>query len=220
MKLKLTNAIKTYWLPFTLSVFLLIFHATTYFLAKFTPVEAVVVGGKLDDIIPFLPFWVIFYVLWYPLLIFVPCYIYKYDRGKFYTYIIIKFVIDVVSFFIFIFYPTIFNRPELVVNGPFTWVLNIIYMNDTPAMNCLPSMHCTTCFTSIYTIVKSNKIPKKCKVLFSIIFVLIVLSTLFVKQHAIIDVITALILTIIVSFLIYKLKLDNKVEQFFERLKK
>ena len=113
-----------------------------------------------------------------------------------------------------------FNRPELVVNDVFTWILNVVYMNDTPAMNCLPSMHCTTCFTSMYVIIKSNKIPKKCKVLAPIIFTLIVLSTLFVKQHAIVDVVTALLLTTAVSFAVYKFKLSDKAESFFEKFNK
>ena len=217
MYLKFRNLIKDLWLPFLISVLVLIFHVTTYYLAKFTPIEAVVVGGRLDDMIPFSPIWVIFYVLWHPLLILAPCYLYKINKSDFYTYIVITFIIEVVAIFIFIFYPTIFNRPELVVNDIFTWILNIVYMNDTPAMNCLPSMHCTVCFTSIYVFLKSNKIPKKCKVLALFIFGMIVLSTLLVKQHAIVDVIAAFILTILVSLIVYKIKLDKRVENIIEK---
>lgn len=217
MSVKIKSLIRELWIPFVLSVLLLIFHTTTYFLAKFTPFEAVTVGGELDALIPLSPIWVIFYVIWYPLLILTPCYIYIKDKSKFYTYIMVKLILDVVASFIFFFYPTIFNRPDLVVHDFFTWTLNIVYMNDTPAMNCLPSMHCIVCFTAIYVILKSNKILKKCKTVATIIFLLIVLSTLFVKQHAIVDVVAAFILTALVSFLVNKLKLDKKLENRIEK---
>ena len=81
----------------------------------------------------------------------------------------------------------------------------------------MPSMHCTVCFTSIYSIIKCNKITKKCKAFFTFIFIGIVLSTLFVKQHAILDVVTAFILTAIISVIVYKLKLDKKFENYIEK---
>ena len=217
MALKLKKIVKDLYIPFVLNSLILVFSVFAYYLAKFTPYNAVIVGGMFDELIPFSPPWVIFYVLWYPLLVFVPCYIYKVNKSDFYTYISIKFIIDWIAIFIFVFYPTIFNRPELVVNDFFTWVLNLVYINDTPALNCLPSTHCTVCFASIYTILKSNKIPKKCKVIATIIFMLIVLSTLFVKQHAIVDVIVAFILTVIVSLIVYKFKLDKQLENKIEK---
>ena len=217
MVVKIKSLVKTFWLPVLLSSVLVIFQGLSYYLAKMTPLEAVVVGSRIDNLIPFLPFWVIFYVLWHPLLVLVPCYIYKMSKQEFYSYIVINFIIEVVAFFIFVFFPTIMERPTFIVNDIFTWLLNIVYMNDTPAMNCLPSMHCTVCFTSIYVILKSNKIPKKCKVLSTIIFILIVFSTMFVKQHAVMDVIAALILTLVVSLLVCKFKLDKKMENKVEK---
>ena len=78
-------------------------------------------------------------------------------------------------------------------------------------------MHCTVCFTSIYAFVKSNKIGKKYKTFFSVIFIGIILSTLFVKQHALMDVVTAFLLTLIVSLVTYKFKLDKKFERYIEK---
>lgn len=217
MQLKIKKLIEEFKTPFILSVAVLIFHVATYYLAKLTPFEAVMIKGRLDDLIPFSPFWVIFYVLWHPLLIITPCLLYKNNKEDFYSYIIIDFIIVVLAIFIFVFYPTIFDRPDLVVNDLFTWILNIVYLNDTPAMNCLPSMHCTVCFTSIYSIVKSNKITKKCKAFTSVIFMLIVLSTVFVKQHSVFDIIAALILTAIVSLIVYIFKLDKKLANKIEK---
>lgn len=217
MVVKLKKIVRELYIPFVLNALLLMFSVFAYYLAKLTPYNAVIVGGTFDEFIPLSPPWVIFYVLWYPLLVFVPCYIYKTNKSDFYTYISTKFIIDLIAIFIFVFYPTMFNRPELVVNDFFTWVLNLVYINDTPALNCLPSTHCTVCFTSIYIIAKSNKIPKKCKAIGITIFMLIVLSTLFVKQHAIVDVIVAFILTAIISFVVYKFKLDKKLETKIEK---
>ena len=205
-------------IPLILSISLVVFHVTTYYLVKFTPFEAQIVGDNIfDSSIPFMPEWTIFYVLWHPLLIITPCILYKLNKSDFYTYIVVKFFIEFIAIFIFFFYPTLFIRPEFEVKDIFTWFLNLVYITDTPALNCLPSMHCTVCFTSIYAFVKSNKIGKKCKAFFSIIFIGIILSTLFVKQHAIMDVVTAFLLTLIVSLVTYKFKLDKKFERYIEK---
>lgn len=205
-------------IPLILSISLVVFHVTTYYLVKFTPFEAKIVGDNIfDSSIPFMPEWTIFYVLWHPLLIITPCILYKLNKSDFYTYIVVKFFIEFIAIFIFFFYPTLFIRPEFAVKDIFTWFLNLVYITDTPALNCLPSMHCTVCFTSIYAFVKSNKIGKKCKAFFTIIFIGIILSTLFVKQHAIMDVVTAFLLTLIVSLITYKFKLDKKFERYIEK---
>lgn len=217
MNFKMEKFIKELWVPLIISIIVLLFHTSTYYMCKFTPFEPTLVGGALDQKIPFSPVWVVFYVLWHPLLIITPCLLYLNNRDDFYKYIVINFLIEVLVIFIFIFYPTIYNRPDLVVNDFFTWVLNIIYMSDTPATNCLPSMHCIICFTAIYIIVKSNKIGKKCKVFGSLIYVLIVLSTLFVKQHAIIDIVSSLICVILSSLIVCNFKLDNKLKRKIEK---
>ena len=217
MKSKIQNLIKELWLPFVISIIVLLFHTSTYYLCKFTPIEPVMVGGELDKMIPFSPIWVMFYVLWHPLLVITPCLLYKNNKNDFYKYIIINFIIEIVVIFIFTLYPTIYDRPYLVVNDFFTWVLNIIYVTDTPPTNCLPSMHCVICFTAIFVLLKSNKIEKKCKALGTFIYIMIVLSTLFVKQHAIVDVMASLILVILSSLLVYKFQLDKKLENKIEK---
>lgn len=215
---KVKKIIYDFRIPLILSISLILFHTSTYYLVKFTPISAVVVGNsQLDKLIPFMPEWTLFYVLWHPLLIITPCFLYKVNKENFYTYIVIKFFIEVIAIFIFFFYPTLFIRPEFVVKDIFTWFLNLVYITDTPALNCMPSMHCTVCFTSIYSIIKCNKITKKCKAFFTLTFIGIVLSTLFVKQHAILDVVTAFILTAIISVIVYKLKLDKKFENYIEK---
>lgn len=215
---KLKRLIYELRIPLMLSILLVVFHVTTYYLVKFTPFETTVVGNnKFDQAIPFVPEWTLFYVLWHPLLIIAPCILYKFNKSDFYTYIVVKFFIEVIAIFIFFFYPTLFIRPEFVVKDIFTWFLNLVYITDTPALNCMPSMHCTVCFTSIYAFVKSNKIEKKCKAFFSFIFIEIILSTLFVKQHAILDVIAALLLTTVVSIFVYIFKLDKKFENKIEK---
>ena len=65
MKQKIIGIVNKYWFPVTVSLALVIFQALAYFLAKFTPIEAHLVGNSIDKAIPFIPIFIIPYVLWY-----------------------------------------------------------------------------------------------------------------------------------------------------------
>ncbi|MDD4795807.1 MAG: phosphatase PAP2 family protein, partial [Bacilli bacterium] len=76
------------------------------------------------------------------------------------------------------------------------------------------SGHCIICFVMIFSFLKSENITLKNKTIFIIINILIILSTLFVKQHVIYDVIGSFILTITSFYLIYKTNLLKKIKLF------
>lgn len=217
MKEKIEKIMIDYRVPCLLIVLELIYQGLLYYFVKITPFSARIVGGGIDTSIPFIPVWVVFYVIWYPLLILTPCFLYHQDRKTYYLYLISKIIIDTIATFIFFFYPTLLIRPEFEITGIFTWVLSIVYWLDNPAMNCFPSIHCTTCFTIIFILLKSSEIKKKYRTVGIVISILIILSTLLVKQHALIDVIGAFFLSLAILWLVYKgkihLYIQNKIEK-------
>ncbi len=217
MKQKIIGIVNKYWFPATVSLALVIFQALAYFLAKFTPIEAHLVGNSIDKAIPFIPIFIIPYVLWYLFLIVVPCILYHQDRKMFYWYLVANFLIDTVATLIFIFYPTLLIRPELHIDSIFTWLLNLIYVGDTPALNCFPSIHCASCFVAIFIMIKGNKIKNKYRFMTSIFALFIIASTLFIKQHVVIDVVGAFVVALLMVILVKATSLHTYIEKIIER---
>ncbi len=142
---------------------------------------------------------------------------YSQDKKTFYQYITTNILVDTVATIIFIFYPTLLIRPEIAVDSVSTWIVNLIYWGDTPALNCFPSVHCANCFVAIFIMAKSNKIRNKGR-FFTILFgILIIFSTLFVKQHAVIDVVGALFLATFIVFVVKEFHLETFLEKRLEK---
>ena len=69
MKEKTIEIVKKYAYPFTISLIVIAYQAIIYFLAKFTPFQEHIIGSTLDSKIPFIPIFIIPYVLWYLFLV-------------------------------------------------------------------------------------------------------------------------------------------------------
>lgn len=217
MKEKWKLMIQKNYFPALVSLAVVIYQAICYFLAKFTPFAAHVVGGEIDNAIPFLPIFIIHYVLWYLFLIVVPCMLYQENKENFYWYLVTNFLVDTIATIIFIFYPTLLIRPEIHVDNIFTWLVSLIYWGDTPALNCFPSIHCASCFIAIFIMIKGNKIKKEYRFTTSIFAILIIASTLFIKQHVVVDVVGAFILAIATVLLVKITSIHTFVQKKLER---
>lgn len=205
---------------FRLSIILIIyniFKGALYFITKLTPLSAHLIGSNLDKEIPLYSWFVWFYVIWYLVLIIVPLILYFKDKKLFYKYLILDIICLIADITIYIIYPTIIERPDINGNGLSDMVLKIIYFFDTPACNCLPSEHCAWCFIFIYVFSISKNIDTKYKIINIILNFLIILSTLFIHQHVVYDVIAAFIIVFIACIInrIFNLevKIENKISK-------
>ncbi len=177
---------------------ILLFQSILYFVAKLTPFSYHVVNMPIDDHISFIPIFVISYVSWYIMLLLIPFIYYKSDQKTYRSYIVTLVVSLIISFFIFFFYPTTLIRPNIEVVDITTLIIKLIYLIDTPALNCMPSAHCIIAFLFIFTIIKCKNVHSLTKILIIIHSITVVMSTLFIKQHVFIDVLTAFGLTLTV----------------------
>ncbi len=176
-----------------LVVFILGLQAFLYFVTKNFNSSFHLIGSSLDDKIPFIKYFIYVYDSWYPFLAFVWVLLFYFDRDKCINFIVAGLLSIIIGNFIFLVYPTTVLRPDIVVNDFTSLVVSITYNADVP-VNCMPSMHCIFCFIPIFCLINS-KIKNRYKVPICIYFVLIIFSTLFVKQHVIIDVISAFIIS-------------------------
>ena len=111
-------------------------------------------------------------------------------------------------YIIYIVFQTTVPRPTLTGNDMFTRGVQYLYNKDKP-FNCFPSIHCLTSFIMIKAIYNS-----KVKNLFSLsiigsISILIIFSTLFIKQHVVLDVLAAIFLGNIIFDFINKYVMER-----------
>ena len=172
-----------------------------YWFLKFFQSDPIYINIDLDDKIPFWGWFVYIYNIFYPFCIVAFYFLYKKDEKAYYKGIISGVIGYIICDVIFLCLPTIMYRPPIPNYDPITnLVLKITYFWDEPPLNCFPSIHCLFCFQVIYSYLYSTY-NKKGKTITITIATLIILSTLFVKQHFIYDVIAAFLVCLISNLL-------------------
>lgn len=197
---------KNYKLFLTIA-FLVIYQSLLYLISKLTPIKATILTSTIDSRIPFIPYFIYFYILWYVMLFIVPYLLYKSDKEIFKKYFVSTFISITIAGLIYIFSPTSIVRASINGSGITNFIVKFIYLIDTPVMNCFPSMHCIISFLFIFSVIGCRNLSNKYKWVISILSCLIVISTLLVKQHVVVDVISGFIISSFVYFIVCKTKI-------------
>lgn len=196
-----------------------IFYTPWYFGLQFRDASTFHdVYTAIDAAIPFVGIFIIPYVYWFA---FVGCtiaYLFFRHPQEFYKCIAFLFIGMTVCLIIFTIYPTTFNhRPDVITGGPISrWLVNFIYTADK-SQNVFPSIHVYNSIGCAIALIKCSdfKDSKGMKVFASVSAILIILSTMFIKQHSILDAVGAIILSVILYVAIYEkdvLKIESRVK--------
>ncbi len=144
-----------------------------------------------DDKIPFVKEFVVFYVLWFlyiPFGVLFTAATSKKDFLKLFVFLFGGMTVANVAYMIF---PNAQNlRPVLTGTDPLSSLVRLIYSKDTPTNVC-PSMHVINTIAVDAALRHSEKFSEKkyrCAASFTFA-VMVCLSTLFIKQHSILDVV-------------------------------
>lgn len=159
---------------------------------------------RLDDIIPFNEFFVIFYVGWYFLVFGALLYYFLYDVDQFkklQTYIIVT---QVVAMACYILYPSRQDlRPEeFVNNNVLTAIMGFIYAFDTSTGVC-PSLHVAYSMGILSVGLRDKNLAKGWKALLVFIVIMICMAVCFVKQHSALDVVVAIPVCLLAEAVVY-----------------
>ena len=158
-----------------------------------------------DRLIPLQAGWVFVYGPLYLFLIVLPILVVR-QREHLKNTISAYLMIWLVSFVCFILYPTIAPRPEKLVGEGFAiWGVSFLYSSDPP-YNCLPSIHVAHSFVSALTCYRVNK---KVGLMVFVSAALVAVSTLFLKQHYIIDVLAGIGLAYTAYFIFLRKTVDK-----------
>lgn len=181
----------------------------SFMLVERSDVKIHIIHSLADDRIPFCEYFIIPYVLWYFFLIGTVIYFALScpSKKEYYQYLATLGVGMTLFLLISYVYPNGQQlRSELTGDGAFISAVRFLYKIDTPT-NIFPSMHVFNATASCIALYQNEKCRKNRPFTMAqiVLTVSIILSTMFLKQHSVADVMTALILNILCYQLFYKI---------------
>ena len=181
----------------------------SFMLMEKSDVKIHLIHSLVDDRIPFCQYFIIPYVLWYFFLIGTVIYFALFcpSKKEYYQYLGTLGIGMTLFLLISYIYPNGQNmRPDLTGDGIFISAIRFLYKIDTPT-NIFPSMHVFNATASCVALFQNERCRRNriFTVAQIVLTVSIVLSTMFLKQHSVADVMTALILNILCYQLFYRI---------------
>ncbi len=169
----------------------------------------------LDRALPLVPFWALVYGALYLFLILLPIFVVRQDeliQRTVYAYLLIWIT---AYLFFFVVYPTAAPRPALVVGEGFAvWGLSALYSSDPP-YNCFPSLHVAHSYVSALACYRAHR---RLGVISTICATLVAISTLFTKQHYVLDVIAGALLAFVAYGIFLRTYPSERISEFDRRV--
>lgn len=164
----------------------------------------------IDYAIPFVKYFVLPYSIWIFYIYVCLVYFFIKDPRIYFRSLLTYTVCAIICYMIYSVFQTTVPRPTLYGDDVFTKLMRFVYNRDQP-FNCFPSIHCFSSYLMMKALHSSSFKNWKNRFFIYGMSSLIILSTLFVKQHAIMDVLSAFLLVEIVYALFTRL--DQRVEK-------
>ena len=188
----------------------LTFYGTRLISSGFTHYDLAL---SLDGRLPFVPFFIFFYILAY--IQWVASYIFIAREGQTFCYrtVAADLIAKLCCAVIFLVLPTSMARPEVTGTDIWSRLVSLIYALDTPD-NLFPSIHVVESWLCLRAAFRMKKPGRWYRPVSLVVTLLVFLSVLLVKQHLVLDVAGGILVMEIGLFLAEKLR----AERFFERL--
>ena len=173
---------------------------------------------SIDSYIPFVPAFIVIYVLAYAQWVIGYVVISHSDIEHCYKVASAEIIAKAMCLACFIIIPTTIVRPEVTGGGFFGFATSFIYSADAP-INLFPSIHCLESWV-VFRCCLKMKLPKCYKIGMGIFTALVFASVVLVKQHVFIDI-PAGILVFEIGYLITRLtKIDKLWMNLVSKAKK
>ena len=178
--------------------------------------EYFIINSPLDKYIPFCEVFVIPYLFWFLFMVIGVMYFFFTNRREFYQ--VTSFLIIGMTIFLIIstvfpnglhLRPTVFPRDNIFTD----LVKNFVYANDT-STNVLPSIHAFNSLGVSIAVFHSEALKKRhgIQIATHVCTLLILMSTVCLKQHSITDVFAALLMAGLIYPFVYVIQYKHKKE--------
>lgn len=166
-----------------------------------------VIHVKLDDMIPFVEYFIVPYLLWFVYVAAVFVYLFFKNRREFYQYCIFLFTGMTLFLIVSTLYPNghLLRPNTFARNNIFTFAVQILYQADT-ATNIFPSLHVYNSIAAHRAVANSETLAGNHLIRGGsfVLMVSIILATMFLKQHSVLDVISGILLGLVMEQLVYR----------------
>lgn len=165
-----------------------------------------IIHMAVDDMIPFIEYFIIPYLLWFAYVAAAVLYFFFRNKNEYYRLCAFLFIGMTVFLIVSTVYPNgHYLRPvSFAGDNVCTDLVSWLYRTDTPT-NLFPSIHVYNSIGVNIAVWHSENF-KKCKCIrygSAILMVSIILSTMFLKQHSVFDVITGIVFSVFMYTLVY-----------------
>ncbi|SHJ47364.1 phosphatase PAP2 family protein [Hespellia stercorisuis] len=165
-----------------------------------------IIHSSLDDKIPFVEYFIVPYCLWFIFIVVVVAYFFFTDVPGFYKLTTFLFT----GMTIFLLISTVFPnglmlRPTTFVrDNVFVDMVKMLYAADT-STNVFPSIHVFNSIGVCVAIAHSDKLKeyRGVQIASYCLAGLIILATMFLKQHSVVDVMGAIVMSLIMYQVVY-----------------
>lgn len=166
-----------------------------------------IITMPVDLTIPFCEYFIIPYLLWFVYVAFGVMYFFFHNKGDYYRLCAFLFIGMTVFLVISSIYPNgHYLRPlEFGRENLCTELVRRLYRADTPT-NLFPSIHVYNSLGVHIALMRSEcfRDKKACQAVSAALCVLIILSTMFLKQHSVFDVMTAFGMAAVMYYVVYR----------------
>lgn len=169
----------------------------------------------LDDKIPLIPEFIYVYYLTFPMGIVTFFYLAYKNKTKLFDIFITLCISFAISGIIYFFFQTRFIKPDFTPET-FTDKFVVWTWNSTNPTNCFPSQHCFMAIAVFIGCVDCKEMKLWYRIFGCIIGILIVLATVFTRQHYWVDFLASLIIMLPVFLLTRFSKSGKIVEKRFD----
>ena len=201
-------------------LYALIYMPWFSYLEKTVTKHFYLIHSPLDDYIPFVEYFVVPYLFWFLFMLIFGLYFFFTNRSDFYK--LAAFLCTGMTIFLIIctvfpnglnLRPTTFERDNIFVE-----MVKHVYSTDTPT-NVLPSIYVFNSIGICVAVAHSNSLKshRGVQAFAYITAFLIILSTVFLKQHSVTDVIAAVVLACIIYPFVYVTQ-DKKASKFSHQM--
>lgn len=181
-----------------------------------------IIHMEIDDYIPFCEAFVIPYFLWFAYVSAVVIYLFFRDKTDYYRTCTFLFTGMTIFLIVSTLWP---NGHQLRLSvmprdNVFTHMVAALWKTDTPT-NLWPSIHVYNSLGAHFAVTHSKTLGKKVWICNSslILAVSIILSTVFIKQHSMFDVLTALVMAAVMYMIVYRFDIVYAVRSVRQRRK-
>lgn len=201
-------------------LYILVYCVTYFgagFIIKYFNMKMHYPGIYIDNYIPYISLFVIPYCLFYLYIVLGPVLVARFSEYFFYRFILAGIIGSCIGFVTFLIKPTHVVSNQLIAENFLDHILLFLRGCDYAA-RCCPSFHCFLAALVFIPIASTYNIKYELKVKSFIISFLIILATLFTKQHVIIDSISGVLLAVISWNLAKNDKYIEKLKTIFKKI--